>query len=294
MDIPAILDLIIIGLLRGGLYALMAAGLALLLGVMDVSNFAHGEFYMIGAYAAYFAYTIFGLHPILSILAAVLAGLATGALVEKVLFFPLRLRSREEWIMNSFLLTVGLSVIMQNLTLIIWQAKLRGIHEYWKGSIRVTPTITLPMDRVAAFLITILSITSLWFFLSRTKVGRAIRATAQDEKAAMLVSINPNRIYVITSSLTCMLAAVAGSALLPVFPAYPFMGIAPLNKSYFVVILAGLGNIGGSIIAGFLMGILETLCYYAFGAGWPDVVALSITILVLVLKPAGLFGTAES
>jgi branched-chain amino acid transport system permease protein len=293
MDVSGVLDLVIIGLLRGGLYALMAAGLALLLGVMDVSNFAHGEFYMIGAYAAYFAYTIFD-SPILAILAGVVAGLVAGALVEKVLFSPLRRRSKEEWIMNSFLVTVGLSVVMQNLTLIIWKARLMGIQEYWTGSIRVTPTMTIPMDRVGAFGITIFSIISLWFLLSRTKLGRAIRATAQDVKAAMLVSIDPNKIYTITSSLTCMLAAVAGSALLPVFPAYPTMGIAPLNKSYFVVILAGLGSVGGSIVAGLLMGVLETFCYYAFGAGWPDVVTLSITILVLVLKPAGLFGTAES
>jgi branched-chain amino acid transport system permease protein len=291
MDIPAMWDLFIVGILRGGLYALMAVGLSLVFGVMNIPHFAHGEFYMLGAYAAYFAYAHFGLDPLLAILAGALSGLVAGALAEKSIFYPLRKKTKEAWVMNTFLLTVGLSYALQNAAQAIWGVKFRGITQYWEGSIQVISRVGISIDRAVSFLIAMVVILAFWLFLGRTRTGRAIRAAAQDETGAMLVGIDLDRIQTLTFALSSMLAGIAGAALLSVNPSYPFMGSRPLYRAWYVVILVGLGNVAAAIPGGFIVGMLETASYYFLGAGWQDVASLSILILILLLKPAGLFGS---
>jgi len=284
-------DLTVTSVLRGGLYALMAVGLSLVFGVMNIPNFAHGEFYMLGAYVAFFSVAA-GLNPIVAIIIAGVAGFAAGGFTEKSVFYPLRRRSKEQWIMNTFLLTVGLSVAMQNLAQSVWGTKFRGVRQYWPGSISFVSGMSIPMDRAVGFLVAALMIAVFWLFLSKTTTGRSIRAVAQDETGAMLVGIDLNKIQTLTFALASMLAGVAGALLLAINPAYPTMGLMPLYKSWYVVILVGLGNIGASILGGLIVGFLETVSYYTMGAGWQDIFSLSIIILILLVKPAGLFGTA--
>jgi len=291
MEFSTLRDLFIAGILRGGLYALMALGLALVFGVMNVCHFAHGEFYMLGAYMAFFALKTFGLNPILAILFATLVTFIIGALVERGVFYPLRRRTKEEWVMNTFLLTVGLSFVLQNLALLIWKPKYRGVPIYWKGLVQISPTMGVAIDRVIGFLIAIMAIGIFWLFLRGTQMGRAIRAVSQDERGAMLVGIDLDRIHTLTFGLSSMLAGIAGAALLPITQAYPAMGTGPLNASWFVVILVGLGNVGGSIMGGFIVGMLQTFSYYFLKLGWQDVFSLSMLILILLFKPSGLFGT---
>jgi len=291
MELAAFWDLILTGLLRGGFYALMALGLALVLGVMNVSHFAHGEFYMVGAYAAYFAHTAFGLNPLLAILMAGLIGFAIGALVEKVVIYSLRKRTKEDWVMNTFLLTVGISFVFINSAKLIWGARFRGVAHYWEGTIYLSEGLRISIDRGAGFLIAIAAIALTWFFLNRTQLGRAIRAVAQDEIGAMLVGINLDRMNTLTFALSSLLAGIAGGSLLSINAAYPYMGLRPSNRSWYVVMLVGLGNVGGAIIGGFIVGIVETLSYYFLGAGWQDVASLLILVLILLFKPSGIFGT---
>jgi len=280
------------GLLRGGIYILMAVGLSLVFGVMNIPNFAHGEFYMVGAFFAFFSFTMFGLSPIIAILAAGLGTLILGVLLEKIIFVPLRKKSKDEWVMNSFLVTIGLSIALINIATAIWGSNFKGIPSYWEGSIKLFSSVNISIDRFVGFVVAIAVVIVFWLFLNKTKIGLSIRAVAQNERGAMLVGIKLSSVYTLTFALSCMLAGIAGACLLSINPAYPNMGVAPLYKSWFVVILVGMGNIGGSIAGGLIVGMLEAFSFYFLGSGWQDVVSLSAIILILVFKPAGIFGSS--
>ena len=286
-----VIDLLTISVLRGGLAALMAVGLTLVLGVMRMSNFAHGELYMIGSYSAYFAFTALGLNPFLAILTAAVVGFLAGIVVERTAFASVRRTSKDKWLTNSFLVTVGVSFVLQFGALSVLGPQYRGLPRYFEGSVRLSETLNVPFDRVVALGIALVCVGGLYLFLTRTKLGMAVRSVSEDETGARLIGIDVARIYTLTFAMSSMLAAIAGASLLPITPAEPFVGIGPLNRAYFVVILAGFGNVMGSVIGGFLIGLVETLAYYNLGAGWQDVLSLVILIVILVIKPTGIFGT---
>jgi branched-chain amino acid transport system permease protein len=290
MDWTIIQNLLVTGILRGGLFALMAVGLALVFGVMNICHFAHGEYYVLGAYAAYFAYVTYGLNPLLAIIVAALLGFLAGAITERLLFFPLRKRSKGEWVMNAFLLTAGLSVVLQSVYRLVFGDRYYGITQYWDATIHIFG-MTVAADRVMAFVIALLAIAGMWFFLQRTRTGRAIRAVSQDERGAMLVGIDLDRIQTLTFALGSMLAGLGGASLLSLSPAYPMAGNKPLIASWFVVTIAGLGNVQGAIIGGFIVGVFESVSYFYLGQGWQEVASLGLLILILLFKPTGLFGT---
>ncbi len=283
-------DIIVAGILRGGLYALMAIGLSLVFGVMNISNFAHGELYMLGAYCAYFGYNAFHLGPWGAIAFAALTAFVVGMALERGIFYQLRQRSKKQWVTNSFLVTLGISIIMQNTALLTMGSTYRGLTAYWPGRVSWLCSMSVSMDRVVGFLIAVVTIAVFVFFLNKTQTGRAIRAVSQDETGASLVGIDLHRIHTLTFGLSAMLAGIAGACLLSINPAYPAMGINPLYKSWFVAILVGMGNVGASIVGGLLVGLLETITYSYFSGGWQDVISLSIIILILLFKPNGLFG----
>jgi branched-chain amino acid transport system permease protein len=290
MSAVALWELLLTGLMRGGFYALMAVGLSLVFGVMNVPQFAHGEFYMIGAYAAFFAFARFGLPPLAAIAIGAAAGFLAGALVERTLLRALYRRSRGDWVLNSFLLTVGLSFVLSNGAQAIWGANYLGTSGYWSGSVQLGTTMAIALDRVASLGISLAAVGLFWLFLERTDMGRAIRAVAADETGAMLVGIDPGRVRSLAFALSTMLAALAGASLLSLNPANPAMGASALYKSWYVVILSGLGSAGGAIPGGVLIGVLETASYYFLGAGWQDAASLLALILILLLRPSGLFG----
>ena len=283
-----VLNIMITGILRGGMYALMAVGLSLVFGVMNIPNFAHGEFYMLGAYFAFFAFSVVQ-NPVAAIVIAAVLAFAAGGIIEKIFFYPLRKRNRGQWVMNTFLVTLGVSIIIKNSAQLIWGTTYKGITQYWEGGVNFFSIINISYDRLAGFCIAVAVITLFWIFLSQTKLGRAIRAVSQDEVGAGMVGINLDGIHTFTFALSCMLAAMAGGILLSVTPAYPLMGMQPLYKSWFVLILVGMGNVGGSIFGGLIVGILETIGYMKLGAGWQDVFSLMLIIIILLVKPRGLF-----
>jgi len=287
----SVFDILTIAILRGGMAALMAVGLTLVLGVMRMSNFAHGELFMIGAFVAYFAFVGLNLHPLVAILLAAAAGFVGGMIMERTVFASVRRTSRDRWLTNSFLVTVGLSFVLQYGALATLGPQIRGIPKYFQGSVALSSTMNIPWDRVAALGIAIVCIFGLWLFLSKTKTGTAIRSVAEDETGARLIGIDVARLHTLTFAMSAMLAAIAGASLLAITPAEPFVGVGPLNRAYFVVILAGFGNVMGSVIGGFILGLVETLAYYLLGAGWQDVLSLVILIVLLLVKPTGLFGT---
>ncbi len=292
-------------LITGGMWALMAGGLALVFGVMNLPNFAHGEFFMIGSLVAV---TVFGpiqtairdnpdntvlkvFGPFPGILAAVVIGFLIGVFLEVVLFRALRRRASEQWVMNVFLLTAGISVILVNGNRLLFGNDFRGIRAYWDVPPMEILGVGVSVDRGMVFVIAMVTIAMFAVFLQRTRTGRAMRAVAQDETGAQMAGIDLNSIFVLTMGVSCALAALAGAVLLFMYPSFPDVGVQPLYLAWYVVILAGLGNVQGAIIGAFIVALLQTLTVYYVGIGWVDVLPTAFIILILLFKPSGLFGS---
>jgi branched-chain amino acid transport system permease protein len=292
-------------LVTGGMWALMAGGLALVFGVMNIPNFAHGEFFMIGSLVAFTVFVpirdallknpdsvilkVAGPFPGMIVAAAV--GFVCGVLLEVVLFRPLRKRSREQWVMNTFLLTAGVSVLLVNGDRLVFGNDFRGISRYWDVKPLQILGVPVSVDRAMVFVIAMVMIAVFALFLQRTRTGRAMRAVSQDETGAQMAGIGLNRIFVLTMGLSCALAALAGAALLSMYPSFPDVGMQPLYLAWYVVILAGLGNVQGAIIGAFIVALLQTLAVTFVGLGWVDVLPTAFIILILLFKPSGLFGS---
>lgn len=291
-------------LVTGGMWALLATGLALVFGVMNIPHFAHGESFMIGAYVGYFVFNPLNQYlyenpnnflqvvaPILAILAAGLVGALMGILIERMIFAPLRHRTKKGWIMNAFLLTVGISFVLTNGTMLVLGPNFRGIPRFYDVDALQLWGAYITVDRIMAVGIAVVSISLLWFFLQRTKTGRAIRAVSQDETGAQLVGIDLDFIQTLTFSLATAMAAISGASLLFMFQAYPTVGVTPLYFSWYVVMLVGLGNVAGAIVGGFIVALLQSSTQMFIGLSWQSVVPTVIMILVLVMAPSGIFGS---
>lgn len=292
-------------LVTGGMWAMMAGGLALVFGVMNIPNFAHGEFFMIGSLVAFTVFSpiqealfenpdMVGLKivgPLPGMIVAAIVGFLCGVLLEVLLFRPLRKRSRQQWVMNTFLLTAGVSVILINGNRLIFGNEFRGVSRYW--DVKPIEILGQPVsvDRAMVFIIAMAVIAVFALFLQRTRTGRAMRAVSQDETGAQMAGISLNGVFVLTMGLSTSLAALAGAALLFMFPSFPDVGIQPLYLAWYVVILAGLGNVQGAIIGSFIVALIQTLAVTFVGMGWVDVLPTAFIILILLFKPSGLFGS---
>jgi branched-chain amino acid transport system permease protein len=290
--------------ITGGMLALVAMGLAMVLGVMNFVQFAHGEYFMIGSLTAYF---IFGpiargleqnpnpvwafCAPFVAIAGALIVGGLAGALTELLVVRQLRKRSRENWVMNTFLLAVGLSVVLVNAHQLIFGADFKGITRYWQGPPVSIMDVYISRDRAMVVLLAFVVCGLFWLFMSYTRTGRAIRSVSQDETGALMVGINLDGIMTLTMAIGCALAAVAGASLLFMYPSYPTVGLEPLYMSWIIVIFVGLGNIMGAFVGGFIVALLKVLTVEYFGAGWDFVIPVAIIIIVLIFKPSGIFGT---
>jgi branched-chain amino acid transport system permease protein len=297
---PQIINTIV----TGGMWALLAAGLALVLGVMNIPHFAHGESFMVGAYIAYFVFTplndyllehpnpfLSAIAPFAGFVAAAAIGFVLGAVLERLVFHPLRKRSREGWVMNTFLLTVGISFILTNGTTLTVGPNFQGIPRYWDVRPLQFLGVRVTVDRLVAFVIAMATIAALWFFLRRTQTGRAIRAVSQNETGAEMVGVDLDFIHTLTFALATAMAALAGACLLFMFQAYPTVGLKPLYFAWYVIMLVGLGNVAGAIIGGFIVALLQTATQQFIGIAWEDVVPTIIMILVLIVAPSGIFGS---
>ncbi|RLB84717.1 MAG: hypothetical protein DRH26_18950, partial [Deltaproteobacteria bacterium] len=264
--------LIVNTIVTGGMLALVATGLTLMLGVLNIAMFAHGEFFMIGSLTAYYVFTpisnyisenpesfVAVIGPLIAIVCATIVGALSGIVAEKLVFGPLRKRSTDNWVMNSFLLTVGLSVLLINLHQLIFGAEFKGIVGYWSGMPVSIADVFISRDRAMAFVISAVIVALFWFFMTYTRTGMSIRAVSQDITGAQIVGIDIEKIVLLTVSLSCALAAVAGGSLLFMYPSYPTVGLEPLYLAWFVVILSGLGNILGAVAGAFMVALLKAI-----------------------------------
>jgi branched-chain amino acid transport system permease protein len=228
---------------------------------------------------------------VITILAAMVIGALAGVVTELLIFRQLRKRSRENWVMNAFLLTVGLSVVLINCHQLFFGADFKGIVGYYSSAPFTIMDVYISRDRVFALVVAAVVVAAFWYFMTYTRTGRAIRAVSQDETGALMVGIGLNGILLLTMSLSCALAAIAGAGLLFMYPSYPSVGLEPLYMAWFVVILAGLGNVLGAVMCSFMVALLKVLTIEYIGSGWDFVVPSILIILILIFKPSGIFGS---
>jgi len=270
----------------GGVYALMGIGLTLIFGIMNVVNFAHGEFYMFGAYMTYTFAVLLGVPFVPALLASALTLAVFGAVVERTLIRPVRHHPADV----SMLILVGLSIFMANMVLVIWGPYGLGIDvPIPLAAVPIGPVTVTPL-RVFVLAAAVGLIIASHTFLYRTKLGRAMRATFQDRDAAALMGINIDRMNMTTFALGAALAAIAGGLLGPIFWLLPTMGFVAVTKSFAVVVVGGLGSFPGAIVAGLLLGVVESLGAGYISSGYRDAIGFVLIILVLLVKPTGLFG----
>lgn len=288
MSFSYFMELIMSGVVSGCSYALIGAGLSLIWGTLKMVNLAHGEFYMLGAYFLWTALTVGNMPVVPAIFASVLC-VATSAMIVQISMIKPLLR-KPNWNMSPWILTLGIQILFQHLALLIWGELYQNVPYFWDTVYRPLDLFTMSGQRIIIIFGTIAVIALLIFITKKTRLGRAIVATSQDNEFAMMVGINTKKIYLLTYIISGALAGIAGVMLCPVYSVYPYMGTMVQTKGMVVCILGGLGNVEGSIIAGVLMGIFESLSVSVIGSEWRDAVAYVFLILVLYFKPTGLFG----
>ncbi|MBP1699676.1 MAG: branched-chain amino acid transporter permease [Deltaproteobacteria bacterium] len=289
-NFPVIFEQIVNGLVLGSMYALVASGLTLIWGTMKMLNFAHGELYMLGGFGLYFAVSLLHLPPWTSVPLVLAAVFILAVLLEKGLISPLL--GRPDWDVSAVVATLGIGIFIQNFAFKFWGGDFQEVPYMIPGTV-TSLGVTLAWHRLYILGLALAVLIAFWQGMKKTRFGLALRATAQESEAATLMGIPYRKIYTLTFSISASLAALAGTALAPIFSVNPWMGSGPLIKAFIVVILGGLGSFVGAILGGFIIGISESLSVLFLGSGWKDLICFLLLILVLVFKPAGLLGGKE-
>ncbi len=282
---------IVFGLFVGGIYGIAAVGLALAFGVMNVLNIAHGELLMIGGYISFWLFSLWGIDPFVSLIICIPAMFVIGWVLDRLVYRHVARLTGETKIKNSLLISFGMVLILQNLALRLFTADERTIQVSYGGAGFNVFGVSLPYTRLLSLLIALITILALHFFLQRTDPGKAIRATAEDWEAAELSGISVQRVYMMTFALSAALAGVAGALVSVTASVTPSIGLDWTLKALIVVVLAGTGSISGAFPAGLLLGLVEALSGIFIDASYRELVGLVIFLLVLLLRPQGLFGT---
>ena len=272
------------------MYALMASGLSLTWGSLKMLNFAHGEFYMLGGYAIYFLFAVLGFPAPLAVLLAMAVVMVVGAFVEQLVINPLL--DKPGWEVSPIIATLGISIFLQNFALRAWGERFKNVPYYANGTL-VVSGIRVAEQRVIILMVAVLVILIGAVLLKRTRLGMALRATAQDRDAAMLMGINVRAVYTWTVAISAALAALAASMLAPIFSVNPWMGLSLLLKAFVVCVLGGLGSLEGAILGSVLLGTAESLTVVFWSSEWQDVIAFVLLLVVLWFRPSGLIGTRE-
>jgi len=273
------------GLVLGSLYVLVALGLTLIYGVLVQINFAHADIVTLGAFSAYFFTHALGGGYLPSIAVALLVGAACGFLINAAVFAPLRERGNE---LLPLIATIGVSVMLENVML-AWFGPIPYAFEspYSERVIRVAGMF-LTAQSALIILVSALTIGLLYLFMKFTFLGKALRAVAQDRETAGLMGINPNRLIMLTFVIASALAGMGGAMLGPVLVLTPFAGASVILKAFAIVIIGGFGNVEGTIIAGLIVGLIESYTTQVLGPGLIDIVVFALLLLMLAVRPTGL------
>ena len=284
------LQVLVNGLLAGGILALVALGFSLVWGIMNIINLAHGSFVMLGAYLTYVLFTTWHVDPFLSIPISFVALFALGYVVQRgvinqVVRAPM---------LTTFLLTFGLSLLLINVALLVFHGDSKAVTTAYSGANFSVGGVTVPWVKLWTLLVAILITGLMQAFLTQTKLGRAIRATSMDIGAAQLVGVRVAELYAIVFALGAGLAGAAGALISLSYSLNPSMGDPFIIKAFVVCVLGGLGSVEGALLGGVLYGILEAFGSQYIGTGLQDAVALVVLLLVLVFRPRGILGKATA
>jgi branched-chain amino acid transport system permease protein len=277
-------QVIISGLLAGALYSMVALGLALIYGVMRVINIAHGTILMLGAYTTFWWFRLLGINPFVSLLVSLPLMFLLGMLLQRTLVT--RVVDAPE--LSSLLLTFGISIALVNLAQLAFTSDVRSV-EFLTGAFLVGP-FAVSKSRFIAFAFAIAITAIAFWFLQRTKLGKAIRATSQSSDVAMVCGINVQRIHLYSFGIASALAAAGGSLVAVIVAIQPEMGQVYTFKSFLVIVLGGAGNYPGALLGGLLLGLVEQLSSLFLTAQVSEAVAYVLLVLVLLLRPTGLLG----
>ena len=283
-----LLQQVVNGVTIGVVYALIAIGLTLVFGILGVINFAHGEFYMIGAFLTYTLTVRLGLEYFLALALTIAGGAAVGLLAERLAVRPLKGRH----MFTVVLSTLGLSIFLENGALLVWGPDPREIELAWGSRPLLIGGVVITFLRVAVLATAAALIVALTWFIRRTTWGMAMRAVAANRDAAALMGIPVDRVYAITFAVGSALAGVAGGLLGAMFTIEPTMGEWAVVKAFSVVILGGMGHVPGAVLGGIILGVAESLGagFLPGGTSYKDGIGYAILILVLLYRPQGLFG----
>jgi branched-chain amino acid transport system permease protein len=281
---------LVLGLLIGGLYGLAAAGLSLVFGVMKVLNVAHGELIMLGGYGAFWLVALFGLDPFASLALVIPATLLLGVVLYAGLFGFVVRADEETRVKNSLLIGFGLALALHALAVRLWTADERSVPTPYGGAVFTVAGLSIPAVRLLSLLLAFALILALQLLLTRWRWGKAIRATAEDWQAALLTGIDVRRAYLLAFALGTALAGAAGTLVTVAYSVSPSIGLEWTLKALIVVVLAGLGSVLGTFVGGLVLGMAEAASAAAFGGPYREVIGLVLFVVVLVLRPRGLFG----
>ncbi len=274
------------GLFTGGIYALVSIGLTLIYGVMVIVNFAHGEFLTLGIYIAYWAFTLLGLDPYLSIPIALILVSILGALIQRGLVQQVL----DAHPLNQIILLVGVSTLLMGLMQFFFGAEPKTMHVSYETEVIKLFGLRMAIPRLIAFLASMFISVGLYIFLKYTRLGKAIRAVSQSRQAAKLVGINVNYIYMLTFAIGTAITAVAGVLLSPNHRMIPTMGQTYSVIAFVVVVLGTMGNFVGAFLGGLIIGVVEAYAGFYLGGDVKIIASMMIFILILLFKPSGLFG----
>lgn len=276
------------GLVLGGIYSLMALGFTMIFGISKVGNFAYGDMMMIGAYVTLVGVMTLHLNFFVSLILSMIIMFFIGIITERVVFRPVRGMP----IVNTFLVSIGLMYVLRNLAELIWGTYPQTMNVSINGVFKFGQVI-VSYQRVVALLITAVLIILLYIVLYKTKIGKAVRAYSQNQYGAEIVGIHVKQINMFIFGSSALMAAVAGSILGMLFSVNPEMGFLPLLKAFAIVIIGGMGSLGGAIIGGVVLGLVEVMGVTYISSLYQDLFAFGLMIIILLIKPNGLFGAVE-
>lgn len=280
--LQALLD----GILMGGVYSLASLGLSLIFGVLKITNFAHGAMMTIGMYVVYALSNGLDINPYMTLPFSVVLLFLLGFLIQRFPIYYIEHAPAH----NQLLLTLGMAYIMENLLLILFTPNYKSLSvEGFEKAIHVGH-ITFAPAKLIAFIFMIIVTALVYFLLYRTEIGVSIRAAAQNDDGARLMGINVRNVRAIAFGIGAVCTGIAGGLLTPIMSIYPTLGESFQLKCFVIAVLGGMGNLWGALISGLLIGIIESLSGYFFGGSWSEIAIYAIFVLILFIRPVGLFG----
>ena len=289
MDWPSFFQSLANGILIAGLYAAVTLGLTLVLGVMGIVNFAHGELVMLGAYNTFWLFALFGIDPLLSLAISGVLLFFIGIGIYRFTIRPIL----KDPPLNQLLLTLGISIFLQNLAMILWKTDSRSVVTSYSGISLHLGIVHIGFTRSITFLMAVALTILLVLFLYKVRPGRAMRAVSENNTASWLIGINVQRTYLLAFGVASALAGVSGAMVSTIMYTFPMVGFKLSLKAFCILVLGGLGNIPGTLLGSLILGLTESFVgtYVPEGSGWAEGISFILLIIILIIKPTGLAGT---